>query len=315
MLLRRFPIAYVKLGHPFIDDLATDDGQRRLIWSTVFKAHRLGQRVIAQGVEDLATLEQLADLGIDEAQGYTRPVARVGARALRASIRQQSMRLRRSTSTCPEAPGASKPARLQLHHSHEPPRGRMCSPLSRSRSDGGHDLGTRWRRTMISGWGHPVCDPEETRVRIPVVCSDHHGSGVLVARGPVVPPPRGRQRRAHTHTHTHTPWHKRSQQLSACASSQGQASRQARKTQWRQQHTVGSCPATPVLPVGQASNCSMVQRVDGPCAACFSFLTITRTGHPSAAPVLRCWVLVLASRGSAGVGWSCPRQRLVGGAV
>ena len=70
MLLRRFPIAYVKLGHPFIDDLATDNGQRRLIWSTVFKAHRLGQRVIAQGVEDLATLEQLADLGIDEAQGY-----------------------------------------------------------------------------------------------------------------------------------------------------------------------------------------------------------------------------------------------------
>ena len=63
-------IAYVKLGHPFIDDLATDNGQRRLIWSTVLKAHRLGQRVIAQGVEDLATLEQLADLGIDEAQGY-----------------------------------------------------------------------------------------------------------------------------------------------------------------------------------------------------------------------------------------------------
>ena len=26
--------------------------------------------MIAQGVEDLATLEQLADLGIDEAQGY-----------------------------------------------------------------------------------------------------------------------------------------------------------------------------------------------------------------------------------------------------
>jgi EAL domain-containing protein (putative c-di-GMP-specific phosphodiesterase class I) len=70
MLLRRFPIGYVKLGHPFIDDLATDSGQRRLIWSTVLKAHRLGQRVIAQGVEDVATLEQLADLGIDEAQGY-----------------------------------------------------------------------------------------------------------------------------------------------------------------------------------------------------------------------------------------------------
>jgi EAL domain-containing protein (putative c-di-GMP-specific phosphodiesterase class I) len=69
-LLRRFPISFVKVGHPFIDDLAEDRGQRRMLGSAVLKAHRSGQRVIAQGVEDLATLEQLEDLGIDEAQGY-----------------------------------------------------------------------------------------------------------------------------------------------------------------------------------------------------------------------------------------------------
>lgn len=68
-LLDRFPIGYIKLGSPFIEDLATDRGKRREVSGAVLKAHRGGQRVIAQGVEDLATLELLADLGIDEAQG------------------------------------------------------------------------------------------------------------------------------------------------------------------------------------------------------------------------------------------------------
>ena len=70
-LLRRLPIGYVKLGSPFIDGLAGDRGKRREVSSAVLKAHRAGQRVIAQGVETLTTLEQLEDLGIDEAQGYT----------------------------------------------------------------------------------------------------------------------------------------------------------------------------------------------------------------------------------------------------
>jgi EAL domain-containing protein (putative c-di-GMP-specific phosphodiesterase class I) len=69
-LLRRFPISYVKLGSQFIEGLAVDRGQRRSVGTVVLKAHRSGQKVIAQGVETLATLQQLEDLGIDEAQGY-----------------------------------------------------------------------------------------------------------------------------------------------------------------------------------------------------------------------------------------------------
>jgi EAL domain-containing protein (putative c-di-GMP-specific phosphodiesterase class I) len=69
-LLRRLPIRYVKLGPPFIDDLAQDRSKRRAVSSAVLKAHRTGQRVIAQGVETIAVLEQLGDLGIDEAQGH-----------------------------------------------------------------------------------------------------------------------------------------------------------------------------------------------------------------------------------------------------
>jgi EAL domain-containing protein (putative c-di-GMP-specific phosphodiesterase class I) len=56
-------------GAPFIDGLAEDRGKRRSVSSAVLKAHRSGKRVIAQGVESVAALELLEDLGIDEAQG------------------------------------------------------------------------------------------------------------------------------------------------------------------------------------------------------------------------------------------------------
>lgn len=69
-LLRRFPIGYVKLGAPFIEGLADDRGKRRRVTTAVLKAHRSGQRVIAQGVETLATLQILEGLGVDEAQGH-----------------------------------------------------------------------------------------------------------------------------------------------------------------------------------------------------------------------------------------------------
>jgi EAL domain-containing protein (putative c-di-GMP-specific phosphodiesterase class I) len=69
-LLRRLPIGYVKLGPPFIDGLTDDRGKRRSVSSAVLKAHRSGQRVIAQGVESVATLQILEGLGIDEAQGH-----------------------------------------------------------------------------------------------------------------------------------------------------------------------------------------------------------------------------------------------------
>jgi EAL domain-containing protein (putative c-di-GMP-specific phosphodiesterase class I) len=69
-LLRRFPIAFVKLGAPFIEGLANDKGKRRTVTTAVMKAHRSGQRVIAQGVETLATLQILEGLGVDEAQGH-----------------------------------------------------------------------------------------------------------------------------------------------------------------------------------------------------------------------------------------------------
>jgi EAL domain-containing protein (putative c-di-GMP-specific phosphodiesterase class I) len=69
-LLKGLPIDYVKLGSMFVNGLAADGRRRRKARNAARKAHRSGQRVIAQGVEDLVTLQLLQELGIDEAQGY-----------------------------------------------------------------------------------------------------------------------------------------------------------------------------------------------------------------------------------------------------
>jgi EAL domain-containing protein (putative c-di-GMP-specific phosphodiesterase class I) len=69
-LLRRFPLNYVKLGPDFIEGLETDAGRREAVAAAVLTAHRCGQRVIAQSVERVTTLQLLEYLGVDEAQGY-----------------------------------------------------------------------------------------------------------------------------------------------------------------------------------------------------------------------------------------------------
>jgi EAL domain-containing protein (putative c-di-GMP-specific phosphodiesterase class I) len=69
-LLERLPIDFVKLGARFVSGLAADGRRRRKARNAAAKAHSSGQRVIAQGVEDLVTLQLLQDLAIDEAQGY-----------------------------------------------------------------------------------------------------------------------------------------------------------------------------------------------------------------------------------------------------
>jgi EAL domain-containing protein (putative c-di-GMP-specific phosphodiesterase class I) len=68
-LLRELPVDWVKLGGAYVNGVESDRGKRKAVTNATFAAHRSGQRVIAQGVESLSTLELLADLGIDEAQG------------------------------------------------------------------------------------------------------------------------------------------------------------------------------------------------------------------------------------------------------
>lgn len=68
--LRGLPVDYLKLGREFAQDLSRDPASRRAIEAIVKPARRFGSRTVAVGVEDLATLQTLEELGADEAQGY-----------------------------------------------------------------------------------------------------------------------------------------------------------------------------------------------------------------------------------------------------
>jgi diguanylate cyclase len=65
-------VGELKLDRSFITGLATPDGARdlTLVRSTIELAHALGLRVVAEGVEDASSLDLLAGLGCDLAQGY-----------------------------------------------------------------------------------------------------------------------------------------------------------------------------------------------------------------------------------------------------
>jgi EAL domain-containing protein (putative c-di-GMP-specific phosphodiesterase class I) len=65
-------VGELKLDRSFVTELATASAGRdvALVQSTIELAHSLGLRVVAEGVEDIATLELLISFGCDLAQGY-----------------------------------------------------------------------------------------------------------------------------------------------------------------------------------------------------------------------------------------------------
>jgi EAL domain-containing protein (putative c-di-GMP-specific phosphodiesterase class I) len=54
----------------FVRDMRVNKENELIVHSTIQLAHNLGLNVIAEGVEDEATLTQLQAFGCDEAQGY-----------------------------------------------------------------------------------------------------------------------------------------------------------------------------------------------------------------------------------------------------
>ncbi len=75
--LRRLPIDELKIDRSFVTPMMKDESDLIIVRSTINLAHDLGLRIIAEGVEDEHTLEQLAMLGCDLVQGYhvSRPMA------------------------------------------------------------------------------------------------------------------------------------------------------------------------------------------------------------------------------------------------
>ena len=68
--LRRLPIDELKIDRSFVAPMLHDESDLIIVRSTINLGHDLGLRIIAEGVEDSATLNQLALLGCDLAQGY-----------------------------------------------------------------------------------------------------------------------------------------------------------------------------------------------------------------------------------------------------
>ncbi len=68
--LSRLPVHQVKIDASLVQTCATRARDRAIVKATTDLAHDLGLEVIAEGVEDAPSLETLADLGCDAAQGY-----------------------------------------------------------------------------------------------------------------------------------------------------------------------------------------------------------------------------------------------------
>src|SRR5262249_12102449 len=75
--LRRLPIDELKIDRSFVTPMLKDESDLIIVRSTINLAHDLGLKIIAGGVEDEPTLEHLAELGCDLAQGFhlSRPMA------------------------------------------------------------------------------------------------------------------------------------------------------------------------------------------------------------------------------------------------
>ncbi len=75
--LKRFDIDYVKIDQSFIATLEDEDGDLALCEAIIAMAHKLGLKVVAEGVETKVQRALLVDAGCDYAQGYifARPMA------------------------------------------------------------------------------------------------------------------------------------------------------------------------------------------------------------------------------------------------
>ena len=75
--LKKFDIDYLKIDQSFVRDLANDRNDMALCEAIIVMAHKLGLKVIAEGVETAQQRKLLTDAGCDYAQGYlfSRPIS------------------------------------------------------------------------------------------------------------------------------------------------------------------------------------------------------------------------------------------------
>jgi len=68
--LKRLPVQELKIDRSFVMHMDSDPNDAAIVRSTVDLARSLGLRLVAEGVENAPTWDQLAAFGCDLAQGY-----------------------------------------------------------------------------------------------------------------------------------------------------------------------------------------------------------------------------------------------------
>lgn len=68
--LKSLPISVIKIDQSFVRDMLTDTNDRTLVEAMVTLAHKLGHKVVAEGVETPEQAAALSSLGCECAQGY-----------------------------------------------------------------------------------------------------------------------------------------------------------------------------------------------------------------------------------------------------
>jgi EAL domain-containing protein (putative c-di-GMP-specific phosphodiesterase class I) len=74
--LRKLPIAVIKIDQSFVRGMMVNESDRILVETIVVMAHKLGHKLVAEGVEEIEQRDFLARLGCEVGQGYlfSRPV-------------------------------------------------------------------------------------------------------------------------------------------------------------------------------------------------------------------------------------------------
>ena len=75
-LLQRFPIQCIKIDRAFVNDVVTEPATQNIVRTIIAMATAMGADIVAEGVESIEQLSQLASLECHRAQGYlfSRPV-------------------------------------------------------------------------------------------------------------------------------------------------------------------------------------------------------------------------------------------------
>ncbi|MRW84654.1 EAL domain-containing protein [Pseudoduganella sp. FT26W] len=74
--LKRLPVDELKIDKSFVLNMEKDEGDTKIVRSTIDLGHNMGLRVVAEGIESEAVWRLLAELGCDQGQGYfmSRPI-------------------------------------------------------------------------------------------------------------------------------------------------------------------------------------------------------------------------------------------------